>query len=140
MNGNAMLPLALMFLLNSGSMPDERLSTLRRELDTSDSRGNAYAFLGGSSLELKHAQGMKNRFPLDPLLNPHQPFYTGRPTLTIDLRTIDTSQYNWKYRYVNEIPITAVEGYVLPHGDLNGNGLIEVYGIYQSETVGLFQS
>ena len=81
---------------------------------------------------------LTDRFPLGPLLTPREPKYTGLPTLTIDLGTIDTNQYAWKYHYLTSIPVVGYDGFPLPGGDTDNNGLTEVYGIYQ--TMGIFQT
>lgn len=53
------------------------------------------------------------------------------PVLTIDLRSIDTNAYAWKYHYVNTVPVSGIEGYRLLASDVDHNGFKEVYGLYQ---------
>jgi hypothetical protein len=52
------------------------------------------------------------------------------PTVTIDLRGIDTNEYAWKYRYLTSVPVSGTQGYRLLGGDFDSNGWGEVYGYY----------
>jgi hypothetical protein len=54
--------------------------------------------------------------------------------LSIDINSIDTNVYSWKYHYINSVPVAGGQGYILQGGDLNRNGKIEVYGYYQTQT------
>jgi len=130
--------LSILVLLSTAYFPLNSPSTrLQQELEELTGRGLAYQLLNNEWLEVENPLTRQTIiFPLDPLLTPRHARYRDLPTLTIDLREIDTSLYSWKYRLLNEIPVTAVEGYALPYADIDGNGQVEVYGIYQSETAG----
>lgn len=80
-------------------------------------------------LEGESAGFRKIRNP-DPLMATRRDIDHGLPTLVLDLSTIDTNDYAWKYHYVNNIPVSGLEGFGLLSGDLNENDKVEVYGLY----------
>ena len=55
-------------------------------------------------------------------------------TLTIDLRIIDTNLYNWRFHYVNSLPLTSGWGYPMEVADFDGNGQPEAYGGQQTQS------
>lgn len=66
-------------------------------------------------------------------LRPRVPAYGALPALTIDLRTIDTSLYNWRFRYESSFPMTSYWGFPLQGGDFDHDGWFEVYGVFQTQ-------
>jgi hypothetical protein len=138
--------LALLFLAAPTPNPVST-AQLERELARLDERGASYRMLpglplGGNQLEVTdRVSGQRWVFDVDRLLTPREPTYlpdrkagTGLPTLTIDLRTIDTNLYNWRFRYVNSLPLTGSWGFPLQVGDMNQNAMAEAYGIRQTQS------
>lgn len=132
-------------LLLSSAPPDPTASPIRppslqKDLDALTQRGLTYRIVDstncstcgkGQWVEVYDPRtALTNRFPLDPLLMPRVPKYTGLPTLTINLTTIDTNLYSWKYNLHSTIPVSGIEGYHLLSADVNNNGRAEVYGGY----------
>ncbi len=115
-------------------------SLLQREFARLDERGASYRVLpglplGGNQLEvIDPVSGQRWVFDVDRVFTPREPTYTGLPTLTIDLRTIDTNLYNWRFRYQTSIPVTGDWGFPLQVGDINGDNTYEAYGVYQSQS------
>ncbi len=126
------LVLSLFSLLFNSSTPSlYQNPLLQHELASLDERGVTYRMLPGNTLEVTDPRsGQQWMFDVERLLTPHKPTYDTIPTLTVDLATIDTSFYNWKYHHISDIPVSGIEGYGLLSGDLNQNGRPEVYGIY----------
>jgi hypothetical protein len=77
----------------------------------------------------------RRRFLISDLTTVKKPTYEGLPTLTIDLTTLDTNLYNWKYHYHSTIPVFGGFGHPLFSADLNRNGRMEVYGFFQSQQI-----
>jgi hypothetical protein len=134
--------LALLFLAAPTPNPVST-AQLERELTRLDERGSSYRMLPGNQLEVTDCvSGQRWVFDVDRALTPRQPTYlpdrkagTGLPTLTIDLRTIDTNLYNWRYRHVGSMPLSGEWGFPLQVGDLNRNGVPEAYGVYQTQAI-----
>lgn len=128
------LPLVVLCaLLLSGSTPQlPNNGVLERELQSLTDRGLRVQLLGEVVEASDPVSGQKWQFPTR-MLTPRQPGYIGLPTLTIDLRTLDTNLYNWKYHYVNSFPLSSTWGFPLLVKDVDRNGMYEAYGIYQTQ-------
>ncbi len=120
-------------LLQFGGAPP-RNDLLQRELTTLNERGGTYRMLSGNQLKVTDARsGQQWMFDAERLLTPRKGIYDTIPTLTVDLTTIDTNVYNWRFHYVNSLPISGEWGFPLQVGDLNHNGRPEAYGVYQTQ-------
>lgn len=104
---------------------------LERELLSLEERGLNYVVHETYVEAIDPVSQQRWRFPLV-MLTPRDPSYTGLPTLTIDLRTIDTSLYNWRYRYLNTIPISTSWGFAIPIADVDGDLKPEAYGLFKT--------
>ena len=126
-----LMPLAVCM---EGSTPSSHQSSLlQRELASLTQRGATYRILDNGWVEIQNPlTKLRYGMPTDPLIPPRQPRYAGLPTLTVDLTTIDTNQFSWKYHYMSTISVTGIQGYELHAGDLDRNGKYEVYGIHRS--------
>ncbi len=129
------LPLVILCgLLLSGSSPQlPNNGVLEREMQSLTDRGLHVQLLGEVVEATDPVSGETWLFSTKMLI-PREPTYLGLPTLTIDLRTLDTSLYNWKYHYVNSFPLSSEWGFPLQLGDFDRNGRPEAYGIYQTQS------
>ena len=110
-------------------------SLLHRELAMLDERGVAFRMLTGNQLEITDPRsGQRWMFDADRVLTPRKPTYDTIPTLTVNLTSIDTNLYNWKFDYVNSIPLTGAMGFPLEVSDFDQNGEPEAYGIRQTQS------
>lgn len=117
---------------------------LEKELDALTQRGLTYRIVDtsdcptcskGKWVEVYDPRtALTNRFPLGSLLMPCVPTYLGLPTLTVDLRTIDTSLYNWRFHYESTMPITGTWGFPVQVADFRSNGKPEAYGLQQTQS------
>jgi len=106
-------------------------TVLQRELADLSNWGLVIEEMSDTWLEVRDSlTGEEHRFPLQPILEPRELRYKGLPTLTIDLTTIDTSLFSWKYHYHSTIPVSGNRGFPLQSGDLDHNLQTEVYGLY----------
>ncbi|MFN0157845.1 MAG: hypothetical protein ACKVRP_07220 [Bacteroidota bacterium] len=106
---------------------------LQREVQSLTDRGLQVKLFDGVVEATDPVSGQKWQFSTE-MLRPRSPAYTGLPTLTVDLRTIDTNLYNWRFVYVNSVPISGEWGFPLQIGDVDSNGRHEAYGVYQTQT------
>lgn len=121
-------------ILFSGSVPSSPYnSILEREIQNLTERGLRVRLLGEVVEATDPVSGQKWHFSTS-LLIPREPAYTGIPTLTIDLRALDTNQYNWKYRYKSSFPASSEWGFPLQVKDIDRNGRYEAYGAFQTQT------
>ncbi|GEM_PF-2533659 len=129
------LPLVVLCgLLLSGSSPQlPNNGVLERELQSLTDRGLHVQLLGEVVEATDPVSGETWHFSMKKLM-PKTPPYTGLPTLTIDLRTLDTNQFNWKFRYENSLPISSDWGFPLQVRDIDGNAKAEAYGVYQTQS------
>ena len=129
-------------LLNGSTPPGSGL--LDRELAELTKRGLTYRIVDGADCSTcgkgqwveasDQCTGQTYRFPLSLLLTSREPTDSGLPTLTIDLRIIDTNLYNWRFHYVNSLPLTSGWGYPMEVADFDGNGQPEAYGGQQTQS------
>ena len=105
--------LAILLLLLSGSTPSSsQTALLQRELARLTERGATYTILDNGWVDIQNPlTRMRYGMPTDPLVHPRPPRYTGLPTLTVDLTSIDTNQFSWKYHYISTIPVTGIQGW-----------------------------
>jgi hypothetical protein len=126
------LVLGLMIFLLGGQMGSPVVQAwLQHELDELSKEGFTVRVLENGWIETTHPiTHLRQRFPV-PRYDQHRTSsYPGLPTLTIDLTRIDTNLYNWKYHYINTVPVSGIEGYGLLAHDINRNGKTEVYGLF----------
>ncbi len=130
MKKNVLLILAVFALLLNSSTPSfYQNSLLQHELATLDQRGVTYRMLPGNQLEVTDPRsGQRWMFDAERLLTPHMAPHDTISTLTIDLTSIDTSLYNWRFRYLNTVPISEGWGFPLQVHDFDENGEVEAYG------------
>ncbi|MFN0157653.1 MAG: T9SS type A sorting domain-containing protein [Bacteroidota bacterium] len=114
---------------NTPSIPE---ALLLREIQSLTDRGLHVKLFDGVVEATDPVSGQKWQFSME-MLKPRRSTFTGLPTLTIDLRTIDTNLYNWRFLHVNSVPISGEWGFPLQIGDVDSNGRHEAYGVYQTQ-------
>jgi hypothetical protein len=126
----------LITLLLGGQTPTTvQQGNLQHEIAMLNERGVTYRMLAGNQLEVTDPRSEQRWvFDADRLLSPRKPTYDTIPTLTVDLRTIDTNLYNWKFHYVNSVPLTDGWGYPMDVSDFDRNGKPEAYGGQQTQS------
>ncbi len=134
---NRTLAIVLVFLtalLLNGSAPPSSYdynTILERELQKLTERGLHVSIQGNVVEAVDPISGEKWQWPLS-MLEPREAAYSGLPTLTIDLRTLDTNQFNWKYHDLSGFPISTSWGFALPVADVDGDGHAEAYGFFKT--------
>lgn len=106
---------------------------LELEIQKLTERGLRVQLLGEVVEATDPVSGQKWQFSTE-MLTPREPTYLGLPTLTVDLTTIDTNLYNWRFHYVSSIQLTSGWGFPLPISDFDDNGRVESYGARQTQS------
>lgn len=108
---------------------------IQRDLASLTKRGFTYRMLDNDVIEL--TDPLSGEKPLKSLREPSKAAIRswaeqrGIPILEIDPNTIDTSKYVGWYNYWTSVPLGNSEGIPLIVGDLDCNGMTDVYGSYK---------
>jgi hypothetical protein len=129
---SSILVVSLAMLFLSSSQPSSPSDVvLQRELQSLADRGLGVKIFNGVVEATDPGSGRKWHFPMESL-KPREPVPGRLPTLTVDLRILDTNQFDWKYHYLSTVPISSEWGFAIPTADVDRDGRPEAYGTYQT--------
>jgi hypothetical protein len=127
----------LMMMAGGKIQPPKYHIEWQQELNNLEEQGVSYRFLDNETIELTQDwSGFKRVKTL------HEPdeeiirawiAHNSIPLLEIDPATIDTSKYTGWYTFWTMVPLSNDFGYPLIVGDVNNNGMPDIYGDYRGD-------